>query len=64
MTKNQSLGDKFKAWCEMQGRKAPAEGLVEALNNSLDEGIRVAKSNVRFDLEGYRNFRSFLARSH
>ncbi len=64
MTKNQTLGDKFKAWCEKAGRQEPPADLVEALNNSLDEGTRVAKSYVQENPSLYKNVRSFLARSH
>ena len=42
-----NMGTKFDAWCIRYGRTRPPQDVVDALNTSLDDGIKAVKDSAR-----------------
>ena len=53
-------GDRFKKWCEIMGRNAPTDDVVDLLNTNMDAGARKIKEYLPTKPDMYRNYCSFL----
>ncbi len=56
-----NTGNRFDNWCVIMGRTRPPTEIKEALNRSMDEGVKEILAYLAVDTSIWRNYCSFLA---
>jgi hypothetical protein len=60
-----NTGDRFVKWCKLFGREEPPQEFIDALNVSMDTGVKVLRDGLRNEPETYQqvnlSYRSFIS---